>query len=169
MPVNLQRAAFPGTRMRRLRVDDQRRRLVAENSLSVNDLIYPMFVVEGSNIRKEISTMPNNFHLSVDKLVEECKQLLDIGIYAVNLFGYCEDKDMNGTGSYYDEGLIQRALRALTKEVPEMYTQTDVALDPYTTTGHDGLVRGEEIVNDESVEVLCKMAVSHAQERWALG
>jgi len=150
-------------RYRRLRRNEAIRRLSRETVLSTNDLIYPMFVVEGSGVKSEISTMPGNFHVSVDMLVKECEELLNLGIPAVNLFGYCEDKDEQGTGAYFDNGLIQRAARALKKEVPEMYIQTDIALDPYTTTGHDGLVVGDEIVNDRTVDVLCKMAVSHAQ------
>lgn len=149
-------------RYRRLRRNPAIRGLVRETALSVNDLIYPMFVVEGRAIRREIATMPGNYHLSVDMLVKECETLAALGILAVNLFGYCRDKDLKGTASYDDKGLIQRAVRALKKEVPEIYVQTDIALDPYTTTGHDGLLVGDEIVNDESVAVLCRMAVSHA-------
>jgi len=150
-------------RYRRMRRNPAIRDLVRETNLSPADFIYPMFVVEGSGIKKEISTMPGNYHLSVDSLVEMCKELADLGIPAVNLFGYCDEKDLKGTGSYAPDGLIQRALKALKQEVPAIYVQTDVALDPYTTTGHDGIVIGDEIVNDESVEILCKMAVSHAQ------
>ena len=150
-------------RYRRLRQKESVRQLQRETELSVNDLIYPMFVVEGHGIRREISTMPNNFHLSIDMLVRECETIHKLGIPAVNLFGYCDDKDDHGTGAYNPEGLIQRACRALKKEVPELCIQTDVALDPYTTHGHDGLVRGDEIVNDETVEVLQKMSVSHAE------
>ena len=149
-------------RYRRNRSHASIRRLVRETSVSCADLIYPMFIVEGSGIRREISTMPGNFHLSIDELLREAEVLAGLGIPAVNLFGYCEDKDLKGTASYDDQGLIQRAVRALKKEVPQIYVQTDIALDPYTTTGHDGLVVGDEIVNDETVEVLCKMAVSHA-------
>ena len=149
-------------RYRRLRRNESIRRLVRETVLSVNDLIYPMFVVEGRSIRKEISTMPDNYHLSIDMLVRECETLFSLGIPAVNLFGYCEEKDETGAAAYDDKGLIQRAVRALKDALPELYVQTDIALDPYTTTGHDGLVVGDEIVNDETVEVLQKMAVSHA-------
>lgn len=150
-------------RYRRTRRTPAIRDLVRETSLSPGDFIYPMFVVEGTGVKKEISTMPNNYHLSIDQLVEMCKELVDLGIPAVNLFGYCDDKDLKGTGSYDDNGLIQRALRALKQEVPEIYVQTDIALDPYTTTGHDGIVIGDEIVNDETVDVLCKMSLSHAK------
>lgn len=150
-------------RYRRNRRNDAIRRLVRETELSVNDLIYPMFVVEGRDIKKEIGTMPGNYHLSIDRLVEEGRRLVDLGVPAVNLFGYCEEKDLKGTGAYDPQGLIQRALRALKEACPALYLQTDVALDPYTTTGHDGLVVDGEIVNDETVAVLCKQAVSHAE------
>lgn len=150
-------------RYRRLRANASIRNLARETSLQIGDLIYPMFVVEGQGIRKEISTMPNNYHLSIDRLIKECETLASLGIPAVNLFGYCEEKDLKGTASYDPNGLIQRAVRALKKAVPEIYVQTDIALDPYTTTGHDGLVVDGEIVNDETVAVLCQMAVSHAE------
>ena len=150
-------------RYRRLRQNENIRRLVRETEISAGDLIYPMFVVEGNGHKTEISTMPGNYHLSIDMLVRDCEELLELGVPAVNLFGYCEEKDLKGTGAYDPDGLIQRAIRALKKELPEMYVQTDIALDPYTTTGHDGLVVGDEIVNDETVAVLCKMAVSHAE------
>ncbi len=149
-------------RYRRLRQNPAIRGLVRETTLSVADLIYPMFVVEGSGVKREISTMPGNFHLSIDQLVAECQRLADLGLPAVNLFGYCEEKDEKGTASHRDDGLVQRAVRALKQTLPGLYVQTDIALDPYTTTGHDGLVVGDEIVNDETVAVLCKMAVSHA-------
>jgi len=150
-------------RYRRMRRTDAIRGLIRETTLSVRDLIYPMFVVEGEGVLREISTMPDNYHCSIDTLISRCAQHLELGIGAVNLFGYCEDKDLQGTASHDDNGLIQRAVRALKQKLPDLYVQTDIALDPYTTTGHDGLVVGDEIVNDETVEVLCKMAVSHAR------
>ena len=150
-------------RYRRLRRNEAIRGLARETLVAVEDLIYPMFVVPGQGIRREITTMPGNFHLSIDMLVRECEALANLGIKAVNLFGYCEEKDEKGTGAYDDRGLIQQAIRTLKREVPEIYIQTDIALDPYTTTGHDGLVVGDEIVNDETVEVLCRMSVSHAR------
>lgn len=150
-------------RYRRTRRSPAIRDLVRETQLSVRDLIYPMFVVEGTAIKREIATMPGNYHVSIDRLVESCKEWVDLGIPAVNLFGYCEDKDLKGTGSYDDQGLIQRAVRKLKQEVPHIYVQTDIALDPYTTTGHDGIVVGDEIVNDETVMTLAKMSISHAR------
>ena len=107
--------------------------------------------------------MPGQFRLSTDELVRECEELYALGVGAVNLFGYSIEKDELASKSYDPAGLVQRAVRAIKKAVPELCVQTDVALDPYTTHGHDGLVINGEIVNDESVEVLCKMALSHAE------
>ena len=150
-------------RPRRLRRSEAVRSLVRETRMHVSDLIYPMFVKEGEGIREPIDSMPGQFRFSVDQLVEECKMVWDLGVPAVNLFGYTADKDDQATRSYDPNGLIQQAIRALKDAVPELCVQTDVALDPYTHHGHDGLVVDGEIVNDESVEVLCKMALSHAE------
>ena len=150
-------------RPRRLRRSEAVRSLVRETRIHVSDLIYPMFVKEGEGIREPIDSMPGQFRFSVDQLVEECKMVWDLGVPAVNLFGYTADKDDQATRSYDPNGLIQQAIRALKDAVPELCVQTDVALDPYTHHGHDGLVVDGEIVNDESVEVLCKMALSHAE------
>ena len=134
-----------------------------ETELSPRQLIYPMFVTEGKAVRECIETMPGQFRLSIDELLRECEELYALGIGAVNLFGYSIEKDELGSMSYDSGGLIQRAVRAIKKTIPELCVQTDVALDPYTTHGHDGLVIYGEIVNDESVEVLCRMALSHAE------
>jgi porphobilinogen synthase len=150
-------------RPRRLRRSAAVRSLVRETHIHTSDLIYPMFVKEGEGIREPIDSMPGQFRFSVDQLVKECKEIWDLGIPAVNLFGYTVDKDDQATHSYDPNGLIQQAIRALKDAVPELCVQTDVALDPYTHHGHDGLVVDGEIVNDESVEVLCKMALSHAE------
>ena len=114
-------------------------------------------------MRDHIDSMPGQFRLSTDELVRECEELYALGVGAVNLFGYSEEKDESATKSYDSNGLVQCAIRAIKSAVPELCVQTDVALDPYTTHGHDGLVIDGEIVNDESVEVLCKMALSHAE------
>jgi len=150
-------------RPRRLRRSAPIRGLVRETELSPRQLIYPMFVTEGKKVREHIDTMPGQFRLSTDELVRECEELYALGIGAVNLFGYSIEKDELASKSYDPAGLVQRAVRAIKKAVPELCVQTDVALDPYTTHGHDGLVINGEIVNDESVEVLCKMALSHAE------
>jgi len=139
------------------------RRLVRETHLRVDDLIYPLFVTEGEKTRAPIDDMPGQYRFSVDELVDECRALWDLGIPAVNLFGYSTEKDDQATQSYDPQGLIQRAVRSLKAAVPELCVQTDVALDPYTHHGHDGLVVDGEVVNDETVEVLCKMALSYAE------
>ena len=150
-------------RPRRLRRSASIRGLVRETELSPRQLIYPMFVTEGKAVRECIETMSGQFRLSIDELLRECEELYALGIGAVNLFGYSIEKDELGSMSYDSGGLIQRAVRAIKKTIPELCVQTDVALDPYTTHGHDGLVINGEIVNDESVEVLCRMALSHAE------
>jgi len=119
--------------------------------------------MEGKSVRDHIESMPGQFRLSTDELVRECEELYALGVGAVNLFGYSEEKDELATKSYDSDGLVQRAIRTIKSAVPDLCVQTDVALDPYTTHGHDGLVIDGEIVNDESVEVLCKMALSHAE------
>jgi porphobilinogen synthase len=149
-------------RPRRLRRSESIRSLVRETYLRAEELIYPMFVMEGQGVREPIDSMPGQHRFSVDELVRECEKLASLGIGAVNLFGYCEDKDDQATQAYNPAGLIQRAVAALKTALPELCVQTDVALDPYTEHGHDGLVVDGVVVNDESVEVLCKMAVSHA-------
>ena len=150
-------------RPRRLRRSAPIRGLVRETELSPRQLIYPLFVTEGKSVRDSIDSMPGQFRLSTDELVRECEELYALGVGAVNLFGYSEEKDEFATKSYDSNGLVQCAIRAIKSAVPELCVQTDVALDPYTTHGHDGLVIEGEIVNDESVEVLCKMALSHAE------
>ena len=150
-------------RLRRLRRSAPIRGLVRETELSPRQLIYPMFVTEGKAVRENIDTMPGQFRLSTDELVRECEELYSLGIGGVNLFGYSIEKDDLASKSYDSAGLVQRAVRAIKKSVPELCVQTDVALDPYTTHGHDGLVMNGKIVNDESVDVLCKMALSHAE------
>ena len=150
-------------RPRRLRHSEAVRSLVRETHLRVNDLIYPLFVTEGEKMRAPIDDMPGQYRFSVDELVNECRELWDLGIPAVNLFGYSTEKDDQATQSYDPQGLIQRAIRSLKAAVPELCVQTDVALDPYTHHGHDGLVVDDEVINDETIEVLCKMALSHAE------
>ena len=150
-------------RPRRLRRSAPIRGLVRETELSPRQLIYPMFVTEGKAVRENIDTMPGQFRLSTDELVRECEELYSLGIGGVNLFGYSIEKDDLASKSYDSAGLVQRAVRAIKKAVPELCVQTDVALDPYTTHGHDGLVMNGKIVSDESVDVLCKMALSHAE------
>jgi len=141
-------------RPRRLRRSAPIRGLVRETELSPRQLIYPLFVTEGKSVRDHIDSMPGQFRLSTDELVRECEELYALGVGAVNLFGYSEEKDESATKSYDSNGLVQCAIRAIKSAVPELCVQTDVALDPYTTHGHDGLVIDGEIVNDESVETV---------------
>ena len=150
-------------RPRRLRRSEAIRTLVCETVIRPGALIYPMFVIEGEGLREPIASMPGQMRYSVDELVRACGELLELGVGAVNLFGYCEQKDDRGSAACDPEGLIPRAVRSLKSAWPELCVQTDIALDPYTIHGHDGLVIHGEVANDETVEVLCDMAVVHAQ------
>jgi len=157
---------FPNTRMRRMRRHDFSRRLMRENVLSTNDLIYPMFVIEGNNQRQEIASMPGVERLSIDLLLEEAYQIHQLGIPAIALFPVTstEKKSDDAKEAYNPEGLAQRCVRALKQAFPNLGIITDVALDPFTSHGQDGLINSEGyVVNDETVEVLCKQALSHAQ------
>ena len=149
-------------RPRRLRRTAAIRGLTRETLLHPGDFIYPMFIMDGTGVCEAIDTMPGQYRVSIDILCEEGKALLDLGIPAVNLFGYCEKKDDQATESYNPRGLIPRAVRALKDACPELCVQTDIALDPFTEHGHDGLVVDGEVVNDETVDVLVKMALTHA-------
>lgn len=150
-------------RPRRLRRTEAVRALVRETRLDAGQLIYPMFVKPGKDLCEPIETMPGQHRWSVDRLVDRCQELQALGIGAVNLFGYCEEKDDQATAAYNPGGLIPTAIRALKIGCPGLCVQTDIALDPYTHHGHDGLVRKGEVVNDETVEVLCRMALAHAE------
>lgn len=153
-------------RPRRLRRTDALRRMVRETQLTANDLIYPVFVMEGENEKQEISSMPGCYRYTLDLLLKEIVDAYALGIPAIALFPLVENakKDNAGTESYNPDGLVQRAVRAIKKQTPEIVVITDVALDPFSTHGHDGIV-GEngEILNDETVEVLVKQAVSQAE------
>jgi porphobilinogen synthase len=152
-------------RPRILRVSPSIRSLVAETLLTPNDFIAPLFVVEGSSVREEISSMPNYFRLSLDLLKKEVKELYGMGIKSVLLFIKCDDalKDNTGAEAVNENGLMQRAIKTVKEAVPEMLVMTDVALDPYSSFGHDGIVDGTDILNDETVKVLAEMSVSHAR------
>jgi porphobilinogen synthase len=154
---------FPIHRLRRLRQNEQMRNLVAETRLSVNDFILPLFVVPGTGVKKEISSIPDNFHLSIDQLVEEAKAIRDLGIPAVLLFGVPEAKDEKASGAYSPTGIVQQAVRALKKAVPDLLVITDVCLCEYTPHAHCGILENGYLLNDASVELLVKTTVSHAQ------
>ncbi|MBK35441.1 MAG: porphobilinogen synthase [Gemmatimonadetes bacterium] len=150
-------------RPRRLRRTASIRTLVRETRLHPADFVQPIFVIGGEGVCEPIDSMPGQYRLSVDELVKESVALYELGIPAINLFGYSEEKDPGGSASYREDGLIQQAIRALKAGIPEMSVQTDVALDPYTDHGHDGVLVDGEIANDASVEVLTRMALSHAE------
>jgi porphobilinogen synthase len=137
--------------------------MVRETHLSKNDFIYPLFVVPGKNVKKEVSSMPGVYQMSVDQIVRECVEVKSLGIPAVIFFGVPEEKDEVGSGAYDEQGIVQQTLRAVKEEVPELFLITDVCLCEYTSHGHCGIVRGNEIVNDESVELLAREALTHAQ------
>lgn len=156
---------YPNQRNRRLRQSTALRQLVSENQLTVNDLMLPLFVAEGTSQKTPIKSMPGCFRLSLDLLLEEVRTVWDLGIKAVLLFVKVNGtlKDNQGTEALNPEGLMQRAVQQIKNTVPEMVVMTDVALDPYSSHGHDGIVENGQIVNDPTVEVLAQMALSHAQ------
>jgi porphobilinogen synthase len=137
-------------RLRRLRYNPLVREMIRETHLSKNDLIYPLFVVPGEGIKKEIKSMPGNFQMSVDKLVEECREVESLGIPAVILFGIPEHKDEVGSGAYDPEGIVQTAVKAIKSNTKNLLVITDVCLCEYTSHGHCGVLNGEEILNDEN-------------------
>ena len=141
------------------------RRMVAENHLSVNDFIAPLFVTEGKNEKVEIPSMPDYFRYTLDLLLKEVEEIQELGIPSVLLFAKVpeEKKDNEGTEALNPKGLMQESVRAIKKEFPDLVVMTDVALDPYSSYGHDGIVEDGQILNDESAELLAKMAVSHAE------
>ncbi|MDG1920315.1 MAG: porphobilinogen synthase [Flavobacteriaceae bacterium] len=156
---------YPVQRNRRLRSSASLRALVQEFSLSPNDFIVPLFVIEGNQTKEEIPSMPGYFRMSTDLLSKQVKTLWSLGLKSVLLFVKVPDalKDNLGTEALNPEGLMQRTIKTLKEAVPEMVVMTDVALDPYSSFGHDGIVEGGKIVNDSTVKVLSKMALSHAQ------
>ncbi len=152
-------------RSRILRQSAAVRSLVAETMLSLNDLIVPLFVEDGYGIRAEIPSMPGYFRLSLDQLEKEVRELWAMGLKSVLLFAKCKDelKDNRGTEALNPDGLMQRSIRTVKSAVPDLLVMTDVALDPFSSYGHDGIVEHGEIVNDATVDVLAQMSVSHAQ------
>ena len=150
-------------RFRRTRMTAPLRSMVRETSLSKDDLIYPLFVCHGKKVRNAISSMPGVCQMSVDVLVKECADARKLGIPAVILFGIPREKDEVGSEAYDDRGIIQQAVRAIKKEIPGLVVITDVCLCEYTSHGHCGIVRGREIVNDASIALLAKEALSHAR------
>lgn len=157
---------FSATRMRRMRRDDFSRRMMRENSLSADDLIYPMFVIEGDNKREAVASMPGVERVSIDQLLLEAKQCFELGIPAIALFPVVSDdkKSDDAAEAFNPDGLAQTAVSELKKALPELGVITDVALDPFTSHGQDGLIDDSGyVLNDETVEVLVKQALSHAR------
>ncbi|MGE5401137.1 MAG: porphobilinogen synthase [Ignavibacteriales bacterium] len=156
-------ASYPAKRLRRLRYNPLVREMIRETHLNKSDLIYPLFVVHGENIKNEIKSMPGVYQMSVDVLVNECKEVAALGIPAVLLFGIPAHKDEQGSEAYDSNGIVQQAVRAIKAEVKNLLVITDVCLCEYTSHGHCGLLNGEEVLNDETVSLLAKEAVSHAE------
>ncbi|MDB9793464.1 porphobilinogen synthase [Flavobacteriaceae bacterium] len=156
---------YPLNRNRRLRSKQSLRNLIKESSIHPHDFIVPLFIIEGNNLKEEIPSMPNYFRYSLDNVKKEVKQLWSIGVQAVLLFVKVEDslKDNFGTEAINNNGLMQRAIKEVKNSVPEMTIITDVALDPYSNYGHDGIVKNNKILNDQTNIVLSKMALSHAE------
>jgi porphobilinogen synthase len=154
---------FPTYRARRLRRNENFRRLVRETKLSVDDLIMPLFIVPGVRVTNPVSSMPGIAQLSVDRAVEECKEIRDLGIPGVILFGIPDHKDAVGSDAYNESGIIQRALRTLKEQVPGLLLITDVCFCEYTDHGHCGIVKGQDVDNDATLEILVKEALSHVR------
>jgi len=154
---------FPQLRLRRLRRTESLRALVRENQVQVRDLIYPMFVVEGRGVKQEVASMPGIFRFSPDQLPPEIEEIAGLGIPAVLLFGIPEHKDETGPSAYDREGVAQQAIRTIKKSVPQLLVITDVCLCEYTSHGHCGVVVGDQIDNDQTLPLLAKTALSHAE------
>jgi porphobilinogen synthase len=152
-------------RPRILRANASIRSIVAETILTPNDFIAPLFIDEEENYKQEITSMPNYYRMSIDNTIKEIKELYSLGIKSLLLFVKAKDetKDNTGKEAWNKDGLMQRSIQTIKNAVPEMYVMTDVALDPYSIYGHDGIVKDGEIVNDETIEALVKMSLSHAE------
>lgn len=155
--------SFPHLRLRRLRRNENLRRMVRETKISVDDLVYPLFVVPGSKVKEEVRTMPGVFRFSVDELVKEVVEVSSLSIPAVILFGIPEKKDEAASDAYSEDGIVQKAVRAIKKEVPDILVITDVCLCEYTSHGHCGAIKDGEVDNDITLELLAQTAVSHAE------
>jgi porphobilinogen synthase len=163
---NRETGEFPKTRMRRMRFDEFSRRLMRETTLTADNFIYPMFVIEGRTRREAVPSMPDIERVTIDELVKEAEQLVELGVPALALFPVTppEAKSLDGSRAWEPEGLAQRAVRAVKKAVPQLGVITDVALDPYTTHGQDGIIDDSGyVLNDVTVEALVKQALSHAE------
>ncbi|OZU89812.1 porphobilinogen synthase [Virgibacillus indicus] len=150
-------------RHRRLRSSASMRSLVRENHLRTNDFIYPIFVIEGENIKNEIASMPGIYQVSLDLLAGEVKEVYDLGIKAIMFFGVIHEKDEQGTGAFVDNGIVQEATRIVKKDFPEILVLADTCLCEYTSHGHCGVIHNHDVDNDESLKLLAKTAVSQAK------
>lgn len=155
--------SFPDYRPRRLRKNENLRRMIRENKLSVDDLVCPLFVTHGSGVKTPIPSMPGHFQLSIDALVEEAKKIRDLGIPAILLFGIPETKDEEGSGAWIEEGIIQQTVRRIKEDVQDILVITDVCLCEYTSHGHCGVLDGEVVDNDATLELLARTSLSHAR------
>ncbi len=153
----------PLYRPRRLRSNENIRRMVRETKLSPDDFIYPLFVTHGKGVKKEISSMPGNFQQSIENIVKDCEEVQGLGIPAVLLFGIPEHKDEAGSEAYSDEGIVQHAIKAIKNKLPELIVITDVCLCEYTSHGHCGVIKNGTVQNDATLELLAKEALSHAK------
>lgn len=156
-------STFPTVRLRRIRQHDKLRDLVRETHLSIDQLIYPLFIAEGSDEPKEISSLPEIMQWPLESLGREAQRIADLGIPAVLLFGLPTEKDEIGSQAYAEQGILQRAIRLLKAKTPETLIMTDVCLCGYTSHGHCGIIRNGSVQNDESLELLARMALSHAE------
>ncbi|HBO84912.1 MAG: delta-aminolevulinic acid dehydratase [Deltaproteobacteria bacterium GWC2_42_11] len=154
---------FPKYRPRRLRRNQTIRRMIRETTLSINDLILPIFVTFGRNVKKPIGSMPGHYQISIDNLAKEVKEVKDLGIPAVILFGIPEHKDKVGSEAYNPKGIIQQAIKAIKDKTPELVVITDVCMCEYTSHGHCGIIKNNDVDNDATIELLAKEALSHAK------
>jgi len=153
----------PLYRPRRLRSNENIRRMVRETKLSPDDFIYPLFVTHGKGVKKEISSMPGNYQQSIDNIVKDCEEVMGLGIPSVLLFGIPEHKDEVGSEAYSDEGIVQHAIKAIKNKTPELIVITDVCLCEYTSHGHCGVIKNGKVQNDATLELLARESLSHAK------
>ncbi|MDA0988498.1 MAG: porphobilinogen synthase [Chloroflexi bacterium] len=163
MTSSLPQSGFPQSRLRRLRESSAIRLMTQETSLSVKDFVYPLFVTHGRDVYEPVEPMPGVYHLSLDKLVEEVSEISQLGILSVLLFGLPDHKDARGTEAYDPHGIIQEAIRAIKQATPQLLVMTDVCLCEYTDHGHCGVIVDDMVDNDETLELLAKVALSHAE------
>ncbi|MGA2071160.1 MAG: porphobilinogen synthase [Sedimentisphaerales bacterium] len=155
--------AFPNNRMRRLRTTDSMRRLVRETAVTVETLVYPLFVRKGNKLKEPIESMADCFHFSPDTIVKEAEEVANLSIPAILLFGLPDKKDKSGSEAWAEDGAVQSAVRQIKKAVPQLVVITDVCLCAYTSTGHCGVIKNGKVDNDSTIELLAKVALSHAQ------